>query len=153
MRRMRILIIPGNDEAVMDNLVEFIKKNQTTLQAIKHRLFIIGVKNLVEHIGKKIPKKFLKERIVVLYRINKDKDLGSQVLKIFIDVNPDIILFFKRRKIDEDNCSMISFYHLATSRKGIKIISYIDSSNVSEYVRVGEHIQSPTDLIRIFEED
>ncbi len=87
----RILVAPGPSSEAIDCTIEYVCRLSRIVRELK--IFIIGDKDVIVSIGKKLSKNLLKSGRVVLSRILLNRDHGSEALRIFIEVNPDLIVY------------------------------------------------------------
>lgn len=137
----------GNTRHVLNELVKFIKDivqcNGTALT-----VYVVGLKNTVETIGKNIDKEYLSKRKVVVYKLDEKRDWESQVLRIFVNTLPDIIVYFMREWSEEESFKTMYFYLLGV-KSNKRIVSYCASSTC---LKIGEVYNNINDLERALEE-
>ncbi len=141
---LRILVVPGYES--VDELSRFLDRILSRFPGVK--FFIIGEKWVVERVGKALGRRVLAKGNVVLYKVDhRIEKRFSEALRLFVNVNPSLIIFFLR-KVSEDDFDPKLFYPLALN-KGIPIYSYVKDK--SSYIGVGEIVYSVNDLISLIE--
>lgn len=141
---LRILVIPGYK--CVNELSYFL--NKITHQFHRIKLFIVGEKWIVELVGKFLGREFLSRGNIILYRVDhRIENRFAEALRLFINVNPSIIIFFLR-KISKEGFNPELLYPLALN-KGSEVLSYVKDN--SRYICVGKILYSIDDLISLIE--
>ncbi len=141
---LRILVVPGYK--CVNELSWFLDRILSRFPGIK--FFIIGEKWIIEHVGKALRRRVLARGNVVLYKVDhRTEKEFSEALRLFVNVNPSLIIFFLR-KVSGEGFDPRLFYPLALN-KGIPVYSYIRDK--SSYIGVGEIVYSVDDLISLIE--
>ncbi len=146
--KKRLLLIPGTSRDSIRELIAFINTLTHTNNRI-NRIYVVGVKETIEVIGKNLPRDILKEKKVVIYRLIEQKDWGAQVLRIFINTLPDIIIYFLRR-IEDDEVFDTKYFYLLGIKGGSKVVSYVVDST---HVCLGDKYTNLSELEKAVEEN
>lgn len=137
----------GNARNVLNELIKFIKDivqyDETILT-----IYVVGLKNTVETIGKNIDKEYLSKGKVIIYKLDERRDWESQVLRIFVNTLPDIIVYFMRELSEEESFKTMYFYLLGV-KSNRRIVSYCTSSTC---LKIGEVYNNINDLEKALEE-
>ncbi len=151
----RILIIPGRDSKSLNTVVDLInrmlhlRKKEGMYHNIK--IFIVGSKEVMEYIGKNIDKEALRRELVILYKVLDNRDSGAEVLRLFININPDLILyvFYKKNKDKGFNAEL--FYSLRYSRD-INVASITGSDKNHSYIDYGYKLRNVEEALNLIKE-
>ncbi|RLG83281.1 MAG: hypothetical protein DRO40_05050 [Thermoprotei archaeon] len=141
---LRILVVPGYE--CVDELSRFLDRILSRFPGVK--FFIIGEKWVVERVGKALGRRVLARGNVVLYKVDhRIEKKFSEALRLFINVNPSLVIFFLR-KFFEEGFDPRLFYPLALNKE-VPVYSYVKDK--SSYIGVGEIVYSVADLISLIE--
>lgn len=127
----RLLIIPGTQKEVLGQLLLFINRISNKID----KIYIVGVKETVEQIGRSMPRNMIRDKKIVFLRLIEEKDWGAQVLRIYISTLPDIIIYFLRDKNDDKNFDTRYFYLIGV-KGGSRVASYIRDYSI--HVSLGD---------------
>jgi len=141
---LKILVVPGYE--CVDELSWFLDRILSRFPGVK--FFIIGEKWVVERVGKALGRRVLARGNVVLYKVDhRIEKKFSEALRLFINVNPSLVIFFLR-KFFEEGFDPRLFYPLALNKE-VPVYSYVKDK--SSYIGVGEIVYSVADLISLIE--
>ena len=141
---LRILVVPGYE--CVDELSRFLDRILSRFPGVK--FFIIGEKWVVERVGKALGRRVLARGNVVLYKVDhRIEKKFSEALRLFINVNPSLVIFFLR-KFFEEGFDPRLFYPLALNKE-VPVYSYVKDK--SSYIGIGEIVYSIADLISLIE--
>jgi len=141
---LRILVVPGYE--CVDELSRFLDRILSRFPGVK--FFIIGEKWVVERVGKALGRRVLARGNVVLYKVDhRIEKKFSEALRLFINVNPSLVIFFLR-KFFEEGFDPRLFYPLALNKE-VPVYSYVKDK--SSYIGVGEIVYGVADLISLIE--
>ncbi|WFO76139.1 hypothetical protein J4526_04715 [Desulfurococcaceae archaeon MEX13E-LK6-19] len=146
--KKRLLLIPGTSRDSIRELIAFINSLIHVNSRI-NRIYIVGIKETIEVVGKSLPRDVLREKKVILYRLIEQKDWGAQVLRIFVNTLPDVIVYFLR-SMKDDEVFDTKYFYLIGIKGGSKIISYaVDNRHVC----LGDKYTSLSELEKAIEEN
>ena len=141
---LKILVVPGYE--CVDELSWFLDRILSRFPGVK--FFIIGEKWVVERVGKALGRRVLARGNVVLYKVDhRIEKKFSEALRLFINVNPSLVIFFLR-KFFEEGFDPRLFYPLALNKE-VPVYSYVKDK--SSYIGVGEIVYGVADLISLIE--
>ncbi len=151
----RILLIPCRDSRSLDTVVDlinrmmYLRKKKSTYYNIK--IFIIGSKEVMEYIGRNIDKEALRKELVMLYKVLDNRDSGAEVLRLFININPDLILYVFYKRSEDKGFNAELFYNLRYSRE-INVASITGSDKNHSYVDYGYKLRNVEEALNLIKE-
>ncbi len=116
----RILVVPGCTREAIEYTVSYIDKVLEKKSCA--RIYVVGSRDVVKNIGVRIGRELLREKKVVLYRVVTSKDYGEETLRLFIEINPSILVYILYPRITRGYNGEL-FSRLRYSRD-ITVISY-----------------------------